>query len=65
MYKEKSDGKGCRWRKRKMEPEEGWMNGGKGEKNEEGAVVDKLKQQIKKKKKEMPANVNWFFSQQV
>ena len=27
MYREKSDGKGRRWRKRKMELEEGWMDG--------------------------------------
>lgn len=27
MYREKTDGKGRRWRKRKMEPGEGWMDG--------------------------------------
>lgn len=32
MYREKSDGKGRRWRKRKMELEEGWMDRGRGEK---------------------------------
>lgn len=27
MYREKSDGKERRWSKRKMEPEERWMDG--------------------------------------
>lgn len=49
MYREKTDGKGRRWRKRKMEAEEGWMDGwmeAEEREDEEGAAVDKLKRHI-------------------
>lgn len=46
MCREKSDGQGREGRKRKMEPEEGWMDEAEERKDEEGAVVNKSKRQI-------------------